>query len=230
MFLAHLKRLGLEKQQCVLIMDGHGSYTYNLLFVYDMYQHNVSMAVLALHTTHATQPMDQYSFETFKVHFNDLLKDWCEKSKGMSLPKAAIFSVFEPAWQLVMTQHNTCSAFHVTGIFPLNPWAIPLEKFVGSSKCQELKKLNYFHFFNWLILLKLLFFVTHTHTHTHTFLKHSLSCKLYFKLIKHTNIYSYIFNYSSAEDDSATESEGESGTKTDDSDETAPKYEPMKKP
>ena len=69
MFLAHLKRLGLEKKQCVLIIDGHGSHVYNLLFVYNKYQHNVSVAVLELHTTHVTQPLDQYPFEAFKAHF-----------------------------------------------------------------------------------------------------------------------------------------------------------------
>ena len=111
-----------------------------------MYQHNVSVDVLELHTTHVTQPLDQYPFEAFKVHFNDLLEDWCENNEGMPLPKAAFFSVFEPAWQMAMTQHNICAAFCVTGIFPLNLRAIPPEKFVGSSKCQEFKKLNYFHF------------------------------------------------------------------------------------
>ena len=109
-------------------MDGHRSHIYNLPLVYDMYQHNVSVTVLESHTTHATQLMDQYPFEAFKVHFNDLLKDWCENNEGMPLPKAAFFNVFEPAWQLAMTQHNICSAFCVTGIFPLNLRAIPLEK------------------------------------------------------------------------------------------------------
>ena len=146
MFLGHLKRLGLEKEQCVLIMDGLGSHICNLPFVYDMYQHNVSMAVLESHTTRTTQLMDQYPFEAFKVHFNDLLKDWCENNEGTPLPKAAFFSVFEPAWQMAMTQHNVHSAFRVTGIFPLNPRAIPPEIFVGSSKCQELKNFNYFYF------------------------------------------------------------------------------------
>ena len=146
MFLAHLKRLGLEKEQCVLIMDGHRSYIYNLPFVYNMYLHNVSITVLESHMTHATQMMDQYPFKASKSHFNYLLKTGVKIMREWPLPKVAFFSVFEPAWQKAMTQHNVHSAFWVTGIFPLNPRVMPPEKFVGSSKCQELKKLNYFHF------------------------------------------------------------------------------------
>ena len=148
-------------------MDGHGSHVYNLLFVYDMYQHNVSVAVFESYTTHVTQPLN-HSF----------------------------FSVFEPAWQMAMTQHNIHSAFHVTGIFPLNLGAI-------------------IFILNWLILFTLLFVVTHTHTHTHTHTcKNSFSCKLYLKSTIHINIYLYIFNFSSAEDDSKMDSsEDESMTK-----------------
>ena len=83
MFIAHIRRLGLDKNHIALIMDGHGSHVYNLPFVDDMYQNNISVAILESHTTHATQPMDQYPFESFKKHYNDNLEEWCANMKGI---------------------------------------------------------------------------------------------------------------------------------------------------
>ena len=129
-------------------MDGHGSHVYNLPFVYDMFQNNISVAILESHTTHATQPMDQYPFKSFKTHYNNILEEWCTKNEGNPLPKSAFFSVFQPAWERSMTPHNIGASFRVTGIYPINPRAIPPEKFVTSSKCQELEKAQLYSVFN----------------------------------------------------------------------------------
>ena len=94
MFIAHIRRLGLDKKHITLIMDGHGSNVYNLPFVYDMYQNNISVTILESHTTHATQLMDQYPFESFKTHYNDILEEWCANNEGNPLPKSASLSVF----------------------------------------------------------------------------------------------------------------------------------------
>ena len=50
-----------------------------------------------------------------------------------------------------MTSHNICAGFYVIGIYPINPRAIPPEKFVTSSKCQELEKVQLYSIFNPLI-------------------------------------------------------------------------------
>ena len=50
-----------------------------------------------------------------------------------------------------MTPHNICAGFQVTGIYPINPRAIPPEKFVTSGKCQELVKVQLYSVFNSLI-------------------------------------------------------------------------------
>ena len=104
-----------------------------------MYQ-NISVAILESDTTHATQPMNQYPFESFKMHNNDNLEEWCTNNEGIPLPKSAFFGVFQPAWEKAMIPHNIHTAFRVTGIYPINPRAIPPEKFVTSSECQELEK------------------------------------------------------------------------------------------
>ena len=132
-------------------MDGHGSHVYNLPFVDDMYQNNISVAILESHTTHTTQPMDQYPFKSFKTHYNDNLEEWCANNEGDPLPKSAFFGVFQRAWERAMTPHNICAGFRVTGIYPINLRAIPPEKFVTSSKCQELVKVQLYSVFNSLI-------------------------------------------------------------------------------
>ena len=132
-------------------MDGHGSHVYNLPFVDDMYQNNISVAILESHTTRATQSMDQYPFESFKTHYNNNLEEWCANNEGNPLPKSAFFSVFQPAWERAMNLHNIHAGFQVTGIYPINPRAIPPEKFVTSSKCQELVKVQLYSVFNSLI-------------------------------------------------------------------------------
>ena len=109
-------------------MDGHGSHVYNLPFVNDMYQNNISVAILESHTTHATQPMDQYPFKLFKTHYNDNLEEWCANNEGDPLPKSAFFGVFQCTWDRAMTPHNIRAGFCVTGIYPINPRAIPPRK------------------------------------------------------------------------------------------------------
>ena len=92
-------------------MDGHGSHVYNLPFVNDKYQNNISVAILESHTTHTTQPMDEYPFKSFKTHYNDNLEEWCANNEGDPLPESAFFSVFQPAWERAMTPHNICAGF-----------------------------------------------------------------------------------------------------------------------
>ena len=111
-FLAHLGRLELldGDKYNILIMDGHGSHIYNLPFVDDIFQNNVAVALLESHTMHTTQPMDQYPFKSFKMYFNELLEQWCANNEGIPLPKAALFAVFKPAWDMAMKPHNIKAA------------------------------------------------------------------------------------------------------------------------
>ena len=51
----------------------------------------------------------------------------------------------------IMTPYNIRAGFRVTGIYPINPRAIAPEKFVTSSKCQELVKVQLYSVFNSLI-------------------------------------------------------------------------------
>ena len=51
MFLANLKRLGLADDQNILLMDGHGSHSYNLPFIDDMFTNNVHITLYEPHTT-----------------------------------------------------------------------------------------------------------------------------------------------------------------------------------
>ena len=114
--------------------DGQASHMYKLPFIDDMYQNKVIVTILESQTTHATQPLDQYPFESFKTNYNDELEEWCGNNDGMPLPKSASFSVFVPAWKCSMTPHNSQASFRVMGIYPINPHGIPADKYVQNTK------------------------------------------------------------------------------------------------
>ena len=132
MFLSHLKRESTTGHVS-LTMDGHGSHVYNLPFVDLMKAHDIHVTLSPPHTTHAIQVLDQYPLESFKFQVNDEIEQYCDSHNGVPVPKSAFFSVLKPAVERSMTKHNIKAAFRVTGIYPLNPMAIPRDKFVDET-------------------------------------------------------------------------------------------------
>ena len=122
-FPVHLKRLGLDNKHKILIMDGHGSHIHNLPFIYDMYQNNITVAVLESHTTHAMQPIDKYPFETFKTHFNDLLEQCCANNEGIPLPKAC--------WKFSNDSSQHQGSIQGNRHLPTQPKSYTIEKICG---------------------------------------------------------------------------------------------------
>ena len=123
MFLHHLEKLngnGLINGNNVLTSDGHGSHVYNLPLMQDFH-----------HTTHATQPIYQHPLAIFKKYFHYYLAVWSQKHRGKPLPKSEFFKVFLPAWKKVMSEKYIKAGSHITGLWPLNPDAIPNDKFTG---------------------------------------------------------------------------------------------------
>lgn len=137
MFLANLHRQKFENEHHILLMDGHGSHVYNLPFIDDMFQNNVHVVLHDAHTTHATQAMDQYPFESFKAAYKKELTAWCENHAGQVLPHSEFFPVFTKAYDKAMTPKNIKAAFRVTGIYPIDPEAIPDEHYI-LQECSDI--------------------------------------------------------------------------------------------
>ena len=131
MFLHHLEKLGLINDNNVLTFDGHGSHVYNLPLMQDFQKNNISAVTFEPHTTHVTQPIDQHPLAIFKKYFHYCLTVWSQKHRGKPLPKSEFFKVFLPAWNKGMSEKYIKAGFHITGLWPLNPDAIPDDKFTG---------------------------------------------------------------------------------------------------
>lgn len=136
-FIEHLRRTGELGKPHVLILDGHGSHVYNMPFINNMIHHKVVVLTLTPHTTHATQPIDQCPLAVFKRFFNWKLEVWCRERRGKALNKLDFWKVFLPAWERSMTERNIRGGFKMTGVYPLNPNAIPYHKFIPNSDSES---------------------------------------------------------------------------------------------
>ena len=133
LFLAHLKKLGLDDDVNVLTFDGHGSHIYNLPLMQDLLHNNVSAITFELHMTHTIQPVDQHPLAIFKRFYLFCLAVWCRKHKGKELQKNQFFKVFWPAWLKSLTERNIKAGFRVTGLWPVDVKAIPEECYTGDN-------------------------------------------------------------------------------------------------
>ena len=135
MFVSHLHRARIHGH-VALTMDGHGSHVYNYPFVDNMEENDIHVILFPPHCTHVAQPLDQYPLLSLKAWFHKLVQIWCDAHGGDPLPKSAFFEVLEEAWNRAMTKHNIEAAFRVTGVFPVNPHAIPKDKFIKHRTCK----------------------------------------------------------------------------------------------
>ena len=109
----------------ILILDGHTSH-YN---AFDMLQlaesNNVTILCLPSHTTQALQPLDRSFFGPLKSYFNQEAKTWMQHHKGRAITRYQAGYLIGKAWNKAASVGNGVSGFKATGIFPLNPEAIP---------------------------------------------------------------------------------------------------------
>ena len=127
----------LERPQ-VLLLDSHKSHVYNLRFLRLMREMKIIALAIPKHTSHMTQPLDDRPFQNFKNKWYRKLHEYFFESAGHVLPKQDFFDVFWPAWIEAMTPAVIKSAFRNTGIYPLNPDMIPVEKMGPSSASDNL--------------------------------------------------------------------------------------------
>lgn len=136
-FVAFLGEKGLADKQHVLILDGHGSHIYNYPFMANMARNNIEVLSLEPHTTHATCPVDQSPFFVLKRNYMFLLDIWSQNNHGKPLPKNKFFSVFCRAWVFARSLKYIQAGFRITGLYPVNPDAIPDERFAQSAMMDE---------------------------------------------------------------------------------------------
>ena len=87
---------------------------------------------LPSHTSNWTQPPDRSFFKSLKSAWNKEVDNFIHTT-GLAIGHAQFLRLFERAWSVSTKESNIVSGFKATGIFPLNPSAIPAEAFVPSE-------------------------------------------------------------------------------------------------
>lgn len=77
----------------MLLMDGHGSYVYNLDFINLIGRNDVHLLCYHPHTTPVLQPADRALFQSLKHHWDQEGRKWTRLMAGQKLPKSEFFHV-----------------------------------------------------------------------------------------------------------------------------------------
>lgn len=121
----------------LLIMDSHYSHLYNLEFLEMMKKNNIHVYALPPHTSHWMQPLDRAVFRSFKQGWQLAMKEHTRNTAGRKVEKKDFFLVFNQAWDYGITVDNAQGGFRGSGLFPINPAAIPASAFDPSETSER---------------------------------------------------------------------------------------------
>ena len=121
-FLAYIPA---KKRPVLLLMDGHSSH-YCPAMIRMAAKEKVILFILPLHTTHLSQPLDRSCFGPLKTFWRQVCQTYCYKNPGSVVGMYEFSRLFAEAWYNSMTIKNITSGFKVTGVFPVDRYAIKL--------------------------------------------------------------------------------------------------------
>lgn len=117
----------------ILILDGHASHR-NSFDMLDFAEKNeVILICLPSHTTQALQPLDRAFFAPLKHFLRKEARQWMVTNPGRRITRLQVGKIIGAAWGKAASVETGVSAFRATGIFPLNPDAIPEHFFAISD-------------------------------------------------------------------------------------------------
>ena len=109
----------------ILLMDGHSSH-YCPAMIRMAAKEKVILFTLPPHTTHLSQPLDRSCFGPLKAPWRQVCQTCCYKNPGKVVGIYKFSRLFAEAWYDSMTLKNIISGFKVTGVFPVDRFAIKL--------------------------------------------------------------------------------------------------------
>ena len=115
----------------VLLMDGHSTH-YCPDTIRMAAACKVVLCTLPPHTTHLTQPLDKGCFASLKTAWREVCQKFNCQNPGRVVGIYEFSRLFSDAWLQSMTMKNIVNGFKVTGVYPLNRYAIKLPS--GSSQ------------------------------------------------------------------------------------------------
>lgn len=108
----------------LLVMDGHSSHQSSIEMLEFADNNDILLVCLPSHTTQALQPLDRSFFKPLKTFYKKETMAWVQHNKK-SIKKVHAGMLIGNAWVKSATAENAINGFRATGIFPLNPDAIP---------------------------------------------------------------------------------------------------------
>ncbi|XP_028034695.1 uncharacterized protein LOC114246399 [Bombyx mandarina] len=129
-FLKHLARYK-SAGKSLLIFDGAACHL-DLTIVEVADSLDISLYCLPSNTTHELQPLDKAVYRSFEHHWDAEVLSFMEQNPDKRLTKARFNVILSNVWSKCMTHNNITSGFKTTGLYPLNPQAIPETAFAPS--------------------------------------------------------------------------------------------------
>lgn len=127
----HSKVKCTKEKPILLFMDNHISHMGYSICVFAK-ENGVILQTLPPHTSHASQPLDRTIYGPFKCHLAESHANWMREHPGQRVSIYDVPLLSKPAILRAFTETNIKKGFQATGIFPLDPNAIPNSMFAAS--------------------------------------------------------------------------------------------------
>ncbi|CAB3256886.1 unnamed protein product [Arctia plantaginis] len=89
------------------------------------HQNEIILISMPSHTSHYLQPLDRSVFKSLKTHFYEQCRLWMKQNSGRRITRLSFGALLNRAWGKAASAENAISGFRATGVYPLNPEAIP---------------------------------------------------------------------------------------------------------
>lgn len=109
----------------LLILDGHASHSSSVEMLEICNDNDVILLCLPSHTTHYLQPLDRTVFKSLKSSFYDACRLWLRTHPGRRITRYQFGELLNSCWGKSANPANATAGFRASGIYPLNPGAIP---------------------------------------------------------------------------------------------------------
>lgn len=118
-----LKQCGPKRPQ-LLVMESHGSHE-TLGLLEEAARIDILILALPPHTSHHLQPLDKSVVGPFSHCYDRACSDFLAAHPDHLINKVTWPRIFRQAWEQGVTSNNIKSGFRATGIWPIDPSAVP---------------------------------------------------------------------------------------------------------
>jgi hypothetical protein len=115
-----LKSRRLLDKQNLVVMDGHGSHSYNHPFLMVMKNAGIEVLSLPPHSSHFLQPLDQAPFHILKGKWKKNLRSYNRRHCGQQMSKQQFFLPFTKTWRAAINTETIIAGWRKTGLWPVN--------------------------------------------------------------------------------------------------------------